>query len=375
MRRYATKATRVDLLVCAQLLKAAPTDEHRHLLLTGFEEAFNGRALPSLPDELADAIVRSGQNSTLLSVRRGDGEAVRQALLLIADAKGKHEDRLAYVRLFGEVHQPRAVPTLLALALGEGDLDLRKAALGSLSRYDEETIGTEIASAFTRLPAALQPAAQSLLASRAPWSLAFLKLVEKGDVMPASVSADALDRLRQQQDGSVATLTAKLFPKSVASRHPDTRATVEKLLATLKVGPGNPYAGEIFFTERCASCHQLFHKGGHIGPNLTPYQRDDLSTLLPSILDPSAEIREGHANYLVETKDGRNLNGLLVDQDAQVIVLRGTDGQDISLRREEIAEFKPAALSLMPEGLLDGLSDQQLRDFFAYLRIPQPISK
>src|SRR5439155_19938429 len=49
MRRFATKGTRADLLVCAQLLNAAPTDEHRKLLLTGFEEACKGRALPPLP--------------------------------------------------------------------------------------------------------------------------------------------------------------------------------------------------------------------------------------------------------------------------------------------------------------------------------------
>ena len=97
--------------------------------------------------------------------------------------------------------------------------------------------------------------------------------------------------------------------------------------------------------------------------------------MLPSILDPNAEIREGFANYLVETKDGRALTGFLTDQDAHIVILRGVDGQDISLRREEIAELKPSGRSLMPEGLLDGLSDQQLRDFFAYLRIPQPISK
>ena len=96
---------------------------------------------------------------------------------------------------------------------------------------------------------------------------------------------------------------------------------------------------------------------------------------MPSILDPSAEIREGFVNYLAETKDGRTLTGFLADQDAQVVVLRGLDGQDIALARSDIVELKPAGMSLMPEGLLEGLTDQELRDFFAYLRIPQPISR
>jgi putative heme-binding domain-containing protein len=375
MRRFATKAARADLLVCAQLLSAAPTEDHRMLLLAAFEEAFKGRALPPLPDELVAALAKSERPSLLLRVRRGDAEAIQQSLALIADPKNKREERLSHIRAFGEVHQADAVPVLLALAKSDGDIDPRKAALGSLTRYDNASIGTDIAAVYAELPAALRPAAQSLLSSRALWSLAFLKLVDAGVVKPASVSADAIARLRRHTDKPVVELTRKLFPTSAAPLRPDTRAAMDKLQQVLKAGSGNPYAGEPLFTERCASCHQLFHKGGRIGPELTPYQRDDLGTLLPSILDPSAEIREGFVNYLVETKDGRALSGFIADQDANVVVVRGFDGEDVSLDRADIREMNPSRASLMPEGLLDGLSDQQLRDFFAYLRIPQPISR
>jgi len=375
IRRFAAKGARADLLVCAQLLRAAPTDEHRKLLLAGFEEAFKGRALPPLPTELIAALEEAGQSSPLLRLRRGDAEAVEKALALITNSKTKREDRLLYIRAFGEVHQPSAIPALLALAKHDGDLELRKAALAALTRYDDASIGTEIAAAYVNLPPAVQSAAQSLLTSRASWSGAFLDLVKTSAILSADVSAEALTRLRQHPDKAVGELTAKLFPKTATAVRPDTRTTMEKIQRTLKSAPGNPYAGEPIFLARCASCHQLFHKGGHIGPNLTSYQRDDLSTMLPSILDPSAEIREGYANYIVETKEARVLSGFLSDQDVNVIVLRGFDGQDISLPRSEVRELKPAGASLMPAGLLDGLSEQQLRDFFAYLRIPQPITK
>lgn len=97
--------------------------------------------------------------------------------------------------------------------------------------------------------------------------------------------------------------------------------------------------------------------------------------MLVSIVDPNAEIREGYGNHTVTTKDGRVLGGFLADQDSNVIVLRGFDGNDTTVPREQIAESKAAGLSLMPEGLLDKLSDKQLQDLFAYLRISQPISK
>ena len=78
---------------------------------------------------------------------------------------------------------------------------------------------------------------------------------------------------------------------------------------------------------------------------------------------------------LLETKDGRSLSGFLVERDAQVVVLRGLDGEDIPLRQADVKELRPVGRSLMPEGLLDGLGDRELRDFFAYLRISQPITR
>jgi len=80
-------------------------------------------------------------------------------------------------------------------------------------------------------------------------------------------------------------------------------------------------------------------------------------------------------NQLITTKDGRSLSGILADQDANVVVLRGFDGADLSLRRADIATMNPAGGSLMPESLLDGLTDTEIRDLFAYLRQSQPITK
>ena len=72
--------------------------------------------------------------------------------------------------------------------------------------------------------------------------------------------------------------------------------------------------------------------------------------------------------------DGRVLSGFLADQDKQVVVLRGADGQNITLERDEIEEMKAVSQSLMPEELLKGMSEQQARDLFAYLRIAQPLN-
>ena len=96
--------------------------------------------------------------------------------------------------------------------------------------------------------------------------------------------------------------------------------------------------------------------------------------MLLNVVNPSAEIREGFENYIVRTTDGRTLTGLIADQDPNVVVLRGADGQNISLARDEIEDLRATKTSLMPDGQLKPMTDQQIRDLFAYLRSTQPLA-
>jgi putative heme-binding domain-containing protein len=124
----------------------------------------------------------------------------------------------------------------------------------------------------------------------------------------------------------------------------------------------------------CGRCHQLFEEGGKIGPDLTPFARDNTDRLLKNIINPGLEIREGFENHLILTVDGRILNGFLADKDSQIVILRGIDGQNITIRHSDIDDMRVLPLSVMPEGSLKGLSDQQIRDLFAYLRSSQPVN-
>ena len=76
----------------------------------------------------------------------------------------------------------------------------------------------------------------------------------------------------------------------------------------------------------------------------------------------------------VMTEDGRALNGFLVEKDEKIVVLRGADGQNIIVNRDKIDDMRVIPQSLMPEGLLKGLNEQQVRDLFAYLRSTQPLA-
>lgn len=375
MRRFAVEGRRQDLLICASLLRAAPSTNLSAQLMKGFEEAYRGRTMTGLPDELLTALAATGRAPLVLRVRQREAAAIDEALSQIRSATAKLEDRLLYTRTLGELREPRALEPLLSMALAEQPAALRNAALAALSSFDESNVAARVLTALPKLPDAVRPSALALLTSRTAWNMALLEELRARRLDSALIPPDISDRLRQSKDPSVAGLAAIVFPQTTAVTSRALSERITHVETLLKQKPGNPYAGEAHFNARCAACHKLFFKGGNVGPDLTAYQRDNLSTLLISILNPNAEIREGYAYVEIETTDGRTLGGFLTDRDAQVIVLRGLDGQDITLRATDVQSVEPAGRSLMPEGLLEDMSDDQLRDLFAYLRQSQPFTR
>ena len=109
---------------------------------------------------------------------------------------------------------------------------------------------------------------------------------------------------------------------------------------------------------------------GKLGPELTGKERTNIQNMLVNIIDPSASLREGYTLFQVKTRDQRTLVGFIDERDPNRLVLRDAGGQRTTVPPSDIVEEKALPTSLMPEGLLEGLSDQELRDFFAYLASP-----
>ena len=104
-----------------------------------------------------------------------------------------------------------------------------------------------------------------------------------------------------------------------------------------------------------------------IGPELTGYERGNIDFWLTAVLTPSIEIREGFGMYVVKLKNGQILSGIMAGQDAKGITLRDVANQLTPVNQADIVSLEASPISLMPQGLLTGISDADLRDFFAYL--------
>ena len=372
MRRYAAVGGRKDLLTCAELLKLAPGPDDSKRLMVGFEAGLSGRALPSMPEELAEALARFEKGSVTLGIRRGRPEAVDEALRALADEKADKGLQLRYVQVLGEVAQARAVPVLLGLVRRSSDGGLQAAALLALQRFDDPTIAPAVLETLPGLTEDVRAEAFSLLASRVGGAFRLSEAAEAGKVDPKSVPPAVVGRLRRLRDDRLAALVRKVWGEPSTTSSAWLQGEIERFTALVRAEPGDPRRGEPIFARKCSTCHILFGKGGKVGPDLTTYKRDDLDSMLLSVVNPGAEIREGYASYVVATRDGRTLGGLMVDQDPRVVVLRSPEGRDVSVARDQIEEMEATRHSIMPEGLLSGMDPREVRDLFAYLRGNQP---
>lgn len=374
MKRYAMTGRREDLLSAAKLLAAAPDKSSSELLLKGFEEAFQGRSLAAIPDEMANAIQTSGGGSLALRLRQGQPEAIAKSIEMLRQPKTKAAEKQQLIEIFGQIGRADLLPVLLALLKDENEPGVSAVILNALQAFDDPSVADAVIDKFDKYSNEVQLAAESLLSSRSGWTLAALRAVEKKQIDAQRFSIASVRKMMLHPQAEVGELIKKHWGDVAGASTAQMMAESARIQEILKAGSGNPKQGKLQFTAHCGRCHRLFEEGGGIGPDLTPFARNNTERMMANIVNPNLEIREGFENYLVTTADGRVLTGFLADKDQQVVIVRGADGQNAIVPRADIEVMKAIPQSVMPEGTLKPLNDQQLRDLFAYLRSSQPVN-
>jgi putative heme-binding domain-containing protein len=134
---------------------------------------------------------------------------------------------------------------------------------------------------------------------------------------------------------------------------------------------GDPVRGEGVYRRKelaCVSCHAIGGSGGRVGPDLASIGASaPVDYLIESVWFPNKKIKEGFHAITVETKDGEEYAGVLVRESGQQLVLRDATAKEITLAKNNIADRRVGTLSLMPAGLIDGISADDRIDLFRFL--------
>ncbi|MDA7917844.1 c-type cytochrome [bacterium] len=250
----------------------------------------------------------------------------------------------------------------------------RLSGKGQFIGIDSPVIGEAVLARLPTLPSAQFQAAGVLLLSRASWVDQWLDAAVSKEDLKSLLTPEVQSQIKLgEAPGHMDKLEA-LFPEMTKEARPFAEEIARLKIVLAEKREANVRNGRTIFLARCAACHELHAEGGKIGPSLTSYQREDLRTLIPSIVQPGREIREGFENYTLKTRDGRTLVGFLKSKTPTKVILQPAGGAAVSVGAGQILTLEPSRTSLMPPGLLSGLSDQELIDFFTYLRSPQPLN-
>lgn len=149
-------------------------------------------------------------------------------------------------------------------------------------------------------------------------------------------------------------IAAVINPRDILARNGDAPRGRKLMLETAGV--------------QCKNCHRLENAGNELGPDLSQsVKKLSKEQLLESILQPSKSIDPKYTAYVVETSDGRVLNGLLTEKTDEEVVLKDASNKQVRIAVSDVELLAPQSISLMPELLLRDMSAQQVADMLAYL--------
>jgi putative membrane-bound dehydrogenase-like protein len=201
-----------------------------------------------------------------------------------------------------------------------------------------------------------------------PVGLALVAALRDPAVRPG-VRAELVKPILDKYPQAVRDEAEKLYAELAEARK-DEKAKLEKLLSELK--PGDIRRGQLVFNNaktQCIGCHKVGYVGGLVGPDLTRVggirtERD----LLEAIVFPSASFVRSYEPVRVVTTDERTFNGVLKkDAPDEIIIVVAADKEE-RIPRADVASITPSSVSLMPSGLDQQLSPQDLADLVAFLR-------
>ncbi len=182
-----------------------------------------------------------------------------------------------------------------------------------------------------------------------------------------------LDRIEKAHREAPEMNPAKPKPQMTAPATEATAAAVaqrEAIVDRYKAAldqSGDHAKGKKLFAKHCAVCHRLEGVGHVVGPDLTALTNRTPEAMLVAILDPNRAVEDKYRGYVAVTNDGRVITGTISAETSTTVTLLALEGKKSVLLRNEIEELVPSGKSLMPEGMEQTLSQQDVADLLAYL--------
>ena len=315
----------------------------------------------------AATAARSGAASSLRKPQAGPGATwlagiVAQAERVAVDRLRPAEMRVAAVQLLAARPVDEVRDALLECLEPDQPLSVQEAALEVLMARGVEAAPVVLDQMSVWSPTMQREAVLRLL-SRPESTRMLLEAIDNRRLRVESIPLRYRSRLRSSKDARVRELAEKVLGEAVTG---DRAAVVQRYREAL-VRVGDPRRGREVFRRECRSCHRFRGEGAAVGPQLESVLHRSPLELLTHILDPDREVAPEFQRYAVRTKEGVLHSGIIGSETAEAITLVDAEERRVVIRREAIEAIRADPHSLMPNGLEEKITVEQMADLLAYL--------
>ncbi len=248
------------------------------------------------------------------------------------------------------------------------DPAFRVGTISLMARFDSPEIPAALLARFDGFSSEERAAALHTLTTRARFALPLLDAVAAGKLKRDHLTAFHVRQLSELKDSEVDRRVAATWGAIHQSRA-DQRMQIARLEKVFEEAPLWAYserAGREHFLKLCSQCHRLGNDGSRIGPELTGAGKNGVRYFLENIIDPDAVIGADFQMTTVETRSGDVISGLVTGESAAALTIRTVTDQ-IVVAKADIAQRRKSEKSLMPEGLIESLSDREQLELLKYL--------
>jgi len=313
---------------------------------------------------LGDGLYRSRSSLALLDPQRLLKRFFIQALNVAIDDTAAESVRVEALKLVGVAPFTfaDAGEWLLSLCAPGKPAAIQSAALTALAHFNDPRLGPEMLARWPQWQPAVRHQAATTLLARRDRALFVMNALAGSKISAADVMLPNVNALRSDPDAAISQSAVRLFGPI-----PRLRPELVKYFQPALTIAGVPANGRRIFQARCAACHKLAGLGSAFGPGLNLAKFAGKTKLLESILEPHRVVNSSYATCVVESVRGETALGLKEEENPNTITLRQPNGARLVWPRLDLLSAQDQTWSLMPEGLEQGLSQQEMADLLAFV--------
>ncbi len=348
-----------------EVLVSTGDPEWRIATMLGLAEGISGRAKEFGTSPKGLLYVIQGNNASASDISALDN-FVSRVLNIATNPAENTRERISATALLGYTDFERSHSALQKMIVPSSPPELLLEAISAFTRLDDPR-GAAILlekKAWSAYTPRVKSAVVAAVVSKSAFINELFLAIEKGTISGAELSSADRMRLISDKNTQISDRAKNLFKELEGGNRMAVYQEYRKAL-TAQV---DAKLGKAVFQKACSACHTYQNEGGKVGPDLTGVKNQPADALLLHILVPNYEVLPAYQSVSISTNDGRSFSGWLVSENENSLTLRTTFGTDESILRRNISSLSNSGLSLMPDGLEQSISKDEMVKLIAYLK-------